>query len=141
MTTDTKRQRDKEIRAFFSRFHEPKAMEDFARLCREAGIITQHELEDAGVRLSLAICRKALSAHDATGMPFAGPLSHGDDDEGGTWGQRAFWHPDDYRANLDSRCKQTDGDVRTIVLLKQELYTRHGEDYPLPAWLDVRGMD
>ncbi len=73
-----------------------------------------------------ALVRRALTATDKRGLPFAGPTSDRSEEGSPLWCQRALWSFEDYALNIRERTAQRDECHRNAWLLAEECRQRYG---------------
>lgn len=92
----------------------------------EAGVYSDTELRDAGVKWVQAQCIRALKRQDSNGLPFAGPVVHDpDDDDNAPWQPRLDWGYETYVANCEIRANDAASELHIAARMADECLFRY----------------
>lgn len=104
---------------------------------KRRGIVTASELEQKGFQAWKGEVRKALSAHDAQGLPFAGMSGDTDADKNPIWIQRKLWDVDQYQFNIVEHARNRNGEHTVILKLCRECQEVHNVVLDVPSLPDL----
>lgn len=108
--------------------------------CVAAGIFTDEDKQAAWRPVFAKAIRDALTAADATGLPFAGQTCDRDEDGQVIWRQRLLWKVDAYQLNINERLAQRDENHIVAVRMALECERRRGVRIAIPRLPPRRGI-